>query len=234
MSTVTENVAKNLDLTRNEPLKSLVYQAFRKTIILGEIPAGVRINEKEFAEEMNISRTPIRHAMQTLVSENLVAYQPGIGNIVKGINVADAHEIYDIRKALDILATTTAMKKMTPEDFEELRTLLEDTHQLNEEGDVDLVLRKFSDFNQFIYQKSQMLRLESIVTKLRDYLVYFRDIAIKDKERRDRALHEHWLIYQGMTNQNKEQIELIIHEHLDTSLSFIIKEMEQYLNDTTH
>ncbi len=234
MSTVTENVAKNLDLTRNEPLKLLVYQAFRKTIILGEIPAGVWINEKEFAEEMNISRTPIRHAMQTLVSENLVAYQPGVGNIVKGITIADAYEIYDIRKALDILATTTAMKKMTPEDFEELRTLLEDTHQLNEKGDVDLVLQKFSDFNQFIYQKSQMLRLESIVTKLREYLVYFRDIAIKDKERRDHALREHWLIYQGMTNQNKEQIELIIHEHLDTSLSFIIKEMEQCLNDTTH
>lgn len=232
MSTVTENVAKNLDLTLNESLKTLVYQAFRKTIILGEIPAGIRINEKEFAEAMNISRTPIRYAMQTLVSENLVAYQPGVGNIVKGINLADAYEIYDIRKALDILATTTAMKKMTPEDFAELKYLLDETNRLNEADEIDLVLQKFSDFNQFIYQKSQMLRLESIVTKLRDYLVYFRDIAIRAKERRDNALREHWLIYQGMTNQNKEQIEMIIHEHLDTSLLFIIKEMKEHLNDT--
>lgn len=233
MSNITESVAKNLDLTLNQPLKILVYHAFRKTIILGEIPAGVRINEKEFAEAMNISRTPIRYAMQTLVSENLMAYQPGVGNIVKGINIADAYEIYDIRKALDILATTTAMKKMTPEDFIELKHLLEETDRLNEVDEIDLVLQNFSDFNQFIYQKSQMLRLESIVTKLRDYLVYFRDIAIRAKERRDHALHEHWLIYQGMTNQNKEQIELIIQEHLDTSLSFIIKEMAQHY-DSTH
>lgn len=234
MSTVSDAVSKNLDLTVNKPLKFLVYEAFRKTIILGEIPAGERINEKEFSEIMNISRTPIRYALQTLVEEKLAEHVPGIGIIVKGINTNDAYEIYAIRKSLDVLATTTAMKKMTSEDFTQLHQLLEETERLNELNEIDLVLEKFSDFNEFIYDKSQMLRLKSIVMKLQEYLIYFRDIAIRSKDRRDKALHEHWLIYRGMLNQDEEQLSLLITEHLDYSLKFIIKEMDKRFDEPTN
>jgi DNA-binding GntR family transcriptional regulator len=232
MSTISEAVGKNLDLSLNEPLKELVYKAFRKTIILGEISAGQRINEKEFSEVMNISRTPIRYALQKLVEEDLVDHVPGVGIIVKGISINDAHEIYAIRKSLDVLATLTAMKEMTEEDFAELKALLEETNRLNEANEIDQVLQKFSDFNELIYEKSQMRRLKSIVMKLREYLIYFRDISIRSKERRDKALKEHWLIYHCMLNQEKEQLELLITEHLTYSQTFIIKEMEKHLNDT--
>ncbi|MTD42185.1 FCD domain-containing protein [Erwinia sp. CPCC 100877] len=231
MSSISEAVGRNLDLSLNEPLKELVYQAFRKTIILGEIPAGQRINEKEFSEVMNISRTPIRYALQKLVDEDLVDHVPGVGIIVKGISINDAYEIYAIRKSLDVLATLTAMKEMSSEDFAEFKRLLEETEELNEANEVDLVLQKFSDFNEFIYEKSKMRRLKSIVMKLREYLIYFRDISIRSKERRDKALKEHWLIYQCMLKQEKEQLELLITEHLDYSQTFIIKEMEKHLHE---
>ncbi|OTN87582.1 hypothetical protein A5819_000028 [Enterococcus sp. 7E2_DIV0204] len=233
MSTISEAVGKNLDLSLNEPLKELVYKAFRKTIILGEIPAGQRINEKEFSEVMNISRTPIRYALQKLVEEGLVDHVRGVGIIVRGISLNDANEIYAIRKSLDVLATITAMKEMTSADFEELKFLLEETERLNEANEIDQVLQKFSDFNELIYEKSKMLRLKSIVMKLREYLVYFRDISIRSKDRRDKALNEHWLIYKCMLNQEEEQLKQLIKEHLDYSQTFILKEMEKHLNETT-
>jgi DNA-binding GntR family transcriptional regulator len=227
MSIIIKAVSKNLDLSQNKPLKDLIYEAFRKTIILGDIPAGERINEKEFSEKMNISRTPIRYALKKLTEEELVNHVPGMGVVVKGISIKDAYEIYDIRKSLDTLATTTAMTLMTPADFEELRLHLEICEDLNKKGKVDELLQKFSDFNAFIYEKSQMLRLKSIVTKLQEYLIYFRDISIRSKERRDLALAEHWLVYQGMKTQDAGKIQIITEEHLDRSLNFIVKEMEQ-------
>ncbi|MBP2099162.1 GntR family transcriptional regulator [Enterococcus rivorum] len=233
MNNISEVVSQNLDLTVNKPLKFLVYEAFRKTIILGQIPAGERINEKEFSERMNISRTPIRFALRKLVDEDLVEHVPGIGIIVKGINTNDAHEIYAIRKSLDVLATITAMQKMTKEDFEDLKNLLEETEQLNEMDEIEEVLIRFSQFNEFIYEKSQMLRLKSIVMKLQEYVIYFRDIAIHSKERRNKALVEHWAIYEGMLEQNEEKIEALITEHLNDSLSFVIKEMDVLLNDSS-
>lgn len=228
MNPTIKAVKKNLDLTQNKPLKTLLYEAFRKTIILGDIPAGERINEKEFSDTLNISRTPIRFAMQQLVEEKLVEHVPRIGIVVKGISIKDAYEIYDIRKSLDTLATIKAMHLMTEKDFDELEALLIRGEALHQEGKVDEVLQNFSDFNQFIYEKSQMLRLKAIVLELQTYLVYFRDIAIRSTQRREKALAEHWLLYRGMRNKDKLQIELITHEHLDHSLQFIIKEMEKH------
>ncbi|MHC5249650.1 GntR family transcriptional regulator [Enterococcus sp. LJL90] len=227
MNPIIEAVRKNLDFSQNKTLKILLYEAFRKTIILSDIPAGSRINEKEFSEVLNISRTPIRYAMQRLVEERLVEHVPRVGIVVKGISIQDAYEIYDIRKALDTLATIKAMELMNEADFEELRLLLEHSNQLNDEDRVDDLLVSFSDFNAFIYEKSRMLRLKSIVTNLQAYLVYFRDIAIRSSDRRDKALEEHWLIYRGMKTKNREQIQMITHEHLDRSLNFILVEMER-------
>ena len=132
---------KNLDLTQNKTLNVLIYEAFRKTIILGDIPAGTRINEKVFAEELNISRTPIRLAMKQLVNEKLVEHIPKAGIVVKGIRIKDAYEIYDIRKSLDTLATIKAMNQMTEADFQELQTLLEQGEQYNEADEIELVLK---------------------------------------------------------------------------------------------
>lgn len=51
-------IKSNILVSQDIPLKDSVYEALRKTIIIGEIPAGERINEKELAEKLNISRTP--------------------------------------------------------------------------------------------------------------------------------------------------------------------------------
>lgn len=226
MNEVTKQVKKNLDLTINEPIKKLVYEAFKKTIILGDIPAGERVNEKEFAETVNISRTPVRYALKRLTDEHLLEYQPGIGEIVKGISVHDAREIYDIRKALDTLAIIRAMEKMTEDDFAELNALVQEGFMLNKENKINDVLQNFSDFNTFIYTKSEMRRLGSIVTGLATYLFFFRDIAIRAKERRDEALNEHASLAKYMEEKNEERVKIVLREHLDHSLDFIIKEME--------
>lgn len=227
MSEVIGEVKKNIDFSMNRDLKDSLYFALKRTIILGDLPAGTRINEKELSDSLNISRTPIRYALNQLLHEQLVEHVPRTGMVVKGISIKDAYEIYDIRKALDTLATIKAMDKMTSADFDSLKKLLEWGEKKNKENDIDAVLENFSNFNTFIYKKSEMLRLKSIVAELRTYLVYFRDIAIRSHNRRDKALKEHWIIYRGMLNKDKEQIQMITHEHLDHSLKFIIEEMER-------
>ncbi|KRO17198.1 GntR family transcriptional regulator [Lacticaseibacillus saniviri] len=228
MDAISAAVARNLDLTQNQPLKDLVYAAFRKTIILGEIPSGERINEKLFADTMNISRTPVRYALERLIEEDLVARKPGIGVVVKGIRIQDAYEIFAIRRELDALATRQAMKIMTVEQFDDLKALLEQTDQLNQQNRIDEVLANFTRFNDMIYDDSQMFRLKSIVKKLREYLFYFRDISVHAKERRDKALAEHWQIFRAMQQQDVDQINTLTREHLDRSLNFIIQEMRKH------
>ncbi|MED7646748.1 UNVERIFIED_CONTAM: GntR family transcriptional regulator, partial [Bifidobacterium breve] len=127
MNQVVPAVKRNLDLSENRPIKEAVYEALRKTILLGEIPSGERINAKNLSENLNISRTPIRYALERLDEEDLVERKTGIGVIVKGISINDAYEIFDIRKELDVLATRKAMRLMTPAQFKQMRALLEET-----------------------------------------------------------------------------------------------------------
>nr|WP_281503957.1 GntR family transcriptional regulator [Streptococcus uberis] len=214
-------------MSQNVPLKIALYHAFKKTIVLREIPAGTRINEKEFSSELNISRTPIRYALGVLEEEKLVEHIPNRGIIVKGVSLQDALEIFEIRKALETLASTTAMNLMTKEDFEEMRQLLETCECYLKNQEIDKVLANFNDFNNLIYEKSQMLRLKEIVSELQAYLLYFRRISISSDDRRRKALDEHWLIYRGMKNKDYQQVTLITHEHLNHSLEFIIQEMEE-------
>lgn len=229
MDSTVEAVKANLDINSIQTLKVSVYHAFKRTIILGEIPAGERINESVFSEEMNISRTPIRYALEQLLKEELVEHVPGIGMIVRGISIKDAYEIYDIRKALDTLAFTKAMHLMTEEDFDELERHLQtgDSIQTKESDDrIDNLINNFSGFNAYVYEKSQMRRLPKIIDELQAYLVYFRELSIRSEVRSKIALEEHFLILRGMRNKDVETMTMLIHEHLDHSLKFIIEDME--------
>lgn len=229
MDSTVEAVKANLDINSNQTLKVSVYHAFKRTIILGEIPAGERINESVFSEEMNISRTPIRYALEQLLKEELVEHVPGIGMIVRGISIKDAYEIYDIRKALDTLAFTKAMHLMTEEEFDELERHLQsgDSIQTKESDDrIDNLINNFSGFNAYVYEKSQMRRLPKIIDELQAYLVYFRELSIRSEVRSKIALEEHFLILRGMRNKDVETMTMLIHEHLDHSLKFIIEDME--------
>lgn len=116
---------------------------------------------------------------------------------------------------------------MTPDDFCDLEALLNYGELLNSQDKVDEVLQNISDFNAFIYEKSEMLRLREIVTELQTYLVYFRDVAIRSSAGRNIALEEHWLILKGMKNNDISLITLMVHDHLNRSLDFILLEMER-------
>ncbi|AKV55907.1 Transcriptional regulator [Bifidobacterium actinocoloniiforme DSM 22766] len=225
MDPVAAMVAKNMLPSRERTIGETIYQALRRTIVLGEIPRGCRINEKIMAEALNISRTPIRHAVERLDQEGLVERRSGVGVVVRGISIKDAHEIFQIRQELDSLATVRAMDLMGPTQFVELKAALEQTDRLDAAGKVVEVTRKFTEFNDFIYDASKMPRLKIIINRLKNYLVYFRDISVNGDDRRQLAIKEHWLIYQGMAAGDHEQVERIVHTHLDHSLDFILKVM---------
>lgn len=214
-----------INLSQNRPLNDIVYEGLRKAIIQGVIPVGERLNEKVYSDYMNISRTPIRNAIKRLTEEDLVEYIPKYGVVVKRVTVEDAEEIYQIRTALETMATIAAMERMTEENHLEMQELLKKTEVANEQGEVQQVIKYFSEFNSKIYRFSRMQRLEAVVSKMQEYVVRFRNISLYDDDRRGRALKEHGIIYRGMQIKDKELISLMVAEHIDLSKQFVLKEI---------
>ncbi|QIK69605.1 GntR family transcriptional regulator [Erysipelothrix sp. HDW6C] len=220
-------VIELVDLSQNMPLNQIIYEGLRTAIITGIIPMGERINEKYYAESLNVSRTPVREALRRIQDEDIVQYIPNYGIVVSTFKEDDVHEIYQIRISLDILAAVNAMKLMTSDDFRKMEDLLDRTDQAQADNDVQAVIQMSKNFNTMVYEFSRMPRLESIQNRLRDYLTRFRDISLTADMRRARALAEHRLIYRCLKNGDVEQMELVIREHLSLSRDFILDVMRE-------
>lgn len=227
MNDFMDEFVNNTDFSQNKPLREMVYESLRDTIIAGKIPLGQRIVEKEYAERLNISRTPVREALKQLEAEELVEYIPRMGAVVKLITKNDVIEIYKIRHSLELLATTTAMEHITAEEIEEIETLLDLTEQKNKEGCVDYTTELFETFNTKIYAASKMNRLPFMISKLNKYIERFRKISISDKTRRKNAIDEHRKILKCIIDKDREGIDLLIQKHLDDSLEIVLKEIEE-------
>lgn len=226
MADYIDEFVKSTNFNQSKPIREIVYEALRKTIISGIIPVGERIVEKEYAERLNISRTPVREAIRRLEEEELVESIPHIGVVVKRISEEDIIEVYKIRHSLEVLATINAMENITQKEMDELEALLDLTEQKNKEGDVKEVIRLFGEFNSLIYKASRMKRLASMISKLNDYIRKFRDISITDDERRKKALVEHREILKAISEKNTVDIDRIIKEHLDISLDIVYSTMK--------
>lgn len=219
-------IVKSTNFNQNKPISDVVYESLRRTIISGIIPVGERIIEKEYAERLNISRTPIREALKRLEIEDLVEYVPKKGVVVKRISRDDAIEIYKIRHSLEVLATKSAMDNITPEEIKEMEELLDYTEKKNNEGDVKEVIRLFGEFNSKIYSASRMKRLTSMISRQNEYLQRFRDISISENERREKALSEHRQILKAIIEKDKSNIDELIRTHLQDSLEIVLEEIK--------
>ena len=108
-------------------LMQRAYQELRDSIVSGEIQSGDLLREQQIAQELQISRTPVREALAVLESEGLVEVRRGIGAFVKPLSYKDISHIFEVRRALEILAIRTALYHITQEDIQQLENRF---HQL--------------------------------------------------------------------------------------------------------
>lgn len=222
-----DDFVNNTDLSQNRPIREVVYESIRSTLIEGKVPAGERFVEKEYSQRLNISRTPVREALKQLENEDLVEYIPRVGVVVKRITKEDVIEIYKIRESLEVLVAECAMENITPEEIIAINELLDVTEEMNNEGNIEKVIELFSEFNTLIYKASKMKRLPIMISNLNTYLQRFRNISILDNNRREKALLEHRLILNAIVSKDKELASSVIKNHLYDSIIVVVKEINE-------
>ena len=85
-----------IKLDNYKPLRELVFDSLRKAIILGKLKPGERLMEIQLAEEMGVSRTPVREAIRKLELEGFVVMVPRRGAYVAGVSVKDIADVFEI------------------------------------------------------------------------------------------------------------------------------------------
>lgn len=109
-----------LDLTK--PIPPQLYEILRQRIVDNTLQPGERISEACLAQEFNVSRTPLRAALQQLATDGLVSVRPQVGTLVAGLDAGQLNEAVFIRAALECAVVETLAGNAV--DFRELDLIL--------------------------------------------------------------------------------------------------------------
>ena len=140
------------------------YEILKRHILDNEWPAGHLALEQELAEELGMSRTPIREALIRLEKEGLVEVRPRHGMRVLGISAEDMEEIYEILTCLESMAAElVARRGLTDEQRTELNTAVNDMDTALAQDDLETWAKADERFHRLLVDYCGNRRLKSLV-----------------------------------------------------------------------
>ncbi len=214
---MSDNHGLRIKLDSFRPLGEIVYEALRDAIVNQTLKHGERLLETELADEMGVSRTPVREAIRKLEVEGYVAIVPRKGAFVAGLSIKDINEVFEIRKSLEALAAGLAAARATSEDIEAMeRNILEEAKHW-ESSDLLKTIEIDTEFHGLIYAASKNVRLQTIITDLRDHVQRFRTTTLAVPGRMKFALDEHRLIIDAIGKKDVQLARKRAAEHIESA-----------------
>lgn len=213
-----------------KPLRDVVFETMRDAIITQVLKPGERLMEIQLADEMGVSRTPVREAIRKLELEGLVVMVPRKGAYVAGVSMKDIHEVYEVRSALEMLAVTLAAERITEEELDALeRQVLRESEEEDRQDGSDLnnIIYIDSSFHDIIYQAAHNQRLVQFVNILQEQLQRFRAASLARPGRSKTALEEHKQIVEALSERNGELAAKLAREHIENAENAMIASMEE-------
>jgi DNA-binding GntR family transcriptional regulator len=211
-------------LENYRPLREIVFDTLREAILTGVLKPGERLMEVQLAEEMGVSRTPVREAIRKLELENFVVMVPRKGAYVADISTKDIVDVFEIRAALETLAAGLAAERITDEELEELQRILVKNAESNSLEDLIAVDTKFHDV---LYRASRNDRLVQIISNLREQIQRFRSTTLASPGRMKDTLEEHKKIVDAVAERNTALAQQLAQEHIDNAENSMLDLLEK-------
>ena len=206
-----------IDMDTYKPLREIVFTTMREAIINGDFKPGQRLMEVQLAEQMGVSRTPVREAIRKLELEGLVVMVPRKGAYVAGLSSEDVKEVLEIRAVLEGLAASLAAKNASAADIEQLQEIVEKFKVAAEEKDVVKLINFDSDFHDVMYRASKNKKLIQLISALREQVQRFR-VAYFTKIRSTQTLiEEHNDLVSSIVNNEPDRARAIAEKHISTT-----------------
>ena len=136
-----------------------VVTLLRDAIINGALDLGEDINEAAIANQMDISRAPLREALRQLEQEGLIRRIPNRGCFVTSYTEQDVIEVFSLRAALECMGMEWADERLTPGDISYLRQQIEGVRQKIAAGDLDNLTELDMQFHEYILIRAGHSRL---------------------------------------------------------------------------
>ncbi|QBC32351.1 GntR family transcriptional regulator [Pandoraea sp. XY-2] len=200
-------------------------ETLRTEILQGKLKAGDRLRQDDLARRLEMSTTPVREALRTLVSEGLVFFDVHRGAVVRGLTIDDVNELYRLRKTLEPMMAEQAMATLREADIANAQAL---HAEMRETSDVAKWTELNQAFHAALWASQDNSRLAHLIKTLRDasgpYIalsLHMRPVHIGVSNR------EHQKMLAEYRARDIAAARQHTADHLDATLRIIVKAIEQ-------
>lgn len=190
------------------------YEYIRDRILSGELERGTKLVEERLAEEMGISRTPVRDSIRKLEQEGLIKDK----RVVNPSDM-DLRHVFQVRILLEGFAARQCATYIT----EDALVKLEQCVQIGRTGSSEEVMAANKEFHEIIVGVTNNPVMIDIIDRMQSIIYLFRKTVVYQK--RPRLIDEHHDIYRAILNHNADEAERLMKEHLQFDLEFCLNRM---------
>lgn len=195
-------------------LPTAVAQRLREMIIQGQLPAGMRLNERALCDQLQVSRTPLREAFRLLAADGLVQIQPNRGAQVVALSEQDIRESFEVMGALEALSGELACRYITEEEIAEIQALTFEMQACHARRDLPAYYRANQEIHNRINAAGKNQLLTQIYTNTNLRLQNLRFRSNLNQEKWDKAMLEHIDMVKALSIRDGARLGAILRNHL--------------------
>ena len=210
------------DPIAHAPVSERIYLALRQEIMRCEIVPGTTLDAASIASQYDVSKTPVRDAMQKLAADGLVTILPRSGYRVAPITFQAVHDILDMRAAIGPHAARQAARYATPAEIVLLRQIVREYAAPMDIGTMQQVARRFHLAIARCSRNKRVVTLsETLFDELERLLRFAIDFTVKTGEHSD----EHTALVDAIEAGDGERAAAIEFDHIKHSRAFLIERL---------
>src|SRR5690349_12740153 len=207
------------DVVQLEPIERTsveerVTRALRDLIVGGRLPEGTPLVQRDLAQRLGVSQTPVRVGLSELERDGLVEVGETGRALVSRLTVEDLEEIYAARSGLEGLAARVGAPEVSDESYARMSTLMGGLEKLARKRDVDAYLRARWDFHAICYEASGRTRLVAEVERLFWRAERYNRLVLSTAERFKRSVRYYRAFLEACADRDGAAAEGVIHESM--------------------
>jgi DNA-binding GntR family transcriptional regulator len=222
-----ETISGGIKVSKRKSLREEVYESLKKSILHGKLKGGQRLIEETLADQIGISRTPVREAFHKLERDDLVTKLPKGGFAVREFTKEDVDEIFGIRSALESYAAYLATLHITPEKISQLEKRVKESEDALEKGEDEKAIQLNTEFHDLIYKSCRSKKLFEMINNFRDYFYRYRSLLLHTERGMNYSIDDHRRMLEAMKKKNPRLVERLVRNHLARGKDIILKEISE-------
>ena len=155
-------------LVKAESLKEQIFKLMKNRILNNELAGEEILNERTISQELSVSRTPVREALKALEAEGWVEYVPYKGVVVKKMTHKDLRDIFEIRRALEVLMVECALPYITDATLSAMEESMQAQLVAANANDIKAFSEADAEFHNILLRATTNEMLKKSIADLRD------------------------------------------------------------------